>query len=274
MNLNDLSIKDIILFILIILLIYLIFTKCVPNIKSTPKQDVIINIENIENTKIQDNFTTDDIFTTDNISKAINLYYNDDINTLLYLNSITNLILNNSPDNPADNLNIKSVLQSSEVQKMTVYDKVLVKGNINLLPGSQLLFNNIYNFLPKYTVIAYNSPNIPKGWVICDGTNNTPNLIYRFIIGSDDSYKLNSTFGEDMTQLTLKNIRHQHNSVYDYIRSDRDPNFDNRGRSEPFLTPLNTSNSSDWITTDYTNSKNTPHNNMPPYTVLIYIMKQ
>lgn len=36
---------------------------------------------------------------------------------------------------------------------------------------------------------------IPSGWQICNGTNNTPDLRDRFVIGSEDNYAVNTTGG-------------------------------------------------------------------------------
>lgn len=39
------------------------------------------------------------------------------------------------------------------------------------------------------------SSNIPDGWQLCDGTNDTPNLIDKFILGAGDIYSINDTGG-------------------------------------------------------------------------------
>lgn len=44
--------------------------------------------------------------------------------------------------------------------------------------------------IPPGTIVAFNQTyggNIPVGWQLCDGTNNTPNLIGEFIMGSKPS---------------------------------------------------------------------------------------
>lgn len=37
--------------------------------------------------------------------------------------------------------------------------------------------------LPSGTIVMYSGNTIPDGWALCDGTNGTPNLVERFIIG-------------------------------------------------------------------------------------------
>lgn len=37
--------------------------------------------------------------------------------------------------------------------------------------------------LPIGTIILFYGSSIPNGWLLCDGNNNTPNLIDRFVLG-------------------------------------------------------------------------------------------
>lgn len=46
--------------------------------------------------------------------------------------------------------------------------------------------------------------NIPKGWQLADGTNGTPNLSDRFIVGSGNLYPLGSAAGS--TTITVNNL--------------------------------------------------------------------
>ena len=34
---------------------------------------------------------------------------------------------------------------------------------------------------------------IPSGWTLCDGTDNTPNLTDRFIVGAGNTYSVGNT---------------------------------------------------------------------------------
>jgi len=47
--------------------------------------------------------------------------------------------------------------------------------------------------------------SIPTGWQICDGTNGTPNLQDRFVVGSGDDYTTDDTGGQ-----TTVNLQHDH----------------------------------------------------------------
>jgi microcystin-dependent protein len=72
--------------------------------------------------------------------------------------------------------------------------------------------------------------SIPTGWNLCDGSNGTPNLTDRFIVGAGSSYAVNGTGGASTASLVTANMPnhthtatststvtdpgHQHNSTY------------------------------------------------------------
>ena len=51
--------------------------------------------------------------------------------------------------------------------------------------------------IPQNIVVAWsgNINNIPAGWRLCDGTNGTPDLRNRFIVGAGSIYSYNTTGG-------------------------------------------------------------------------------
>lgn len=64
---------------------------------------------------------------------------------------------------------------------------------------------------PPGTIVAWYGPleEIPEGWVLCDGTNGTPNLMGRFLRGSDSP---GGTGGSTTHSHTLSSSgNHSHN---------------------------------------------------------------
>ena len=67
--------------------------------------------------------------------------------------------------------------------------------------------DNLYPILQNSTAVGDTIPagliamwsgstgSIPSGWLLCDGTNGTPNLRNSFIIGAGDTYAVNATGG-------------------------------------------------------------------------------
>lgn len=65
----------------------------------------------------------------------------------------------------------------------------LVTGNI-----IKQLVTHIKNaVLPVGSIIMFKNSTIPTGWAICNGSNGTPDLRDRFVIGAGSSYSLNGS---------------------------------------------------------------------------------
>jgi microcystin-dependent protein len=56
--------------------------------------------------------------------------------------------------------------------------------------------------------------SIPSGWYLCDGSNGTPNLTDRFIIGAGSTYAVNGTGGAATVSLASTNLpAHTHTAT-------------------------------------------------------------
>ena len=55
----------------------------------------------------------------------------------------------------------------------------------------------VHDVLPRGVIMLWSgsSASIPAGWQICDGTNSTPNLRDRFVVGAGTTYAVNATGG-------------------------------------------------------------------------------
>lgn len=62
--------------------------------------------------------------------------------------------------------------------------------------------------------------SIPSGWVICDGTNSTPDLRDRFIVGAGNSYAVAATGGANTVTLDTNTIPGHTHSVSGTTASD------------------------------------------------------
>ena len=52
---------------------------------------------------------------------------------------------------------------------------------------------------------------IPTGWVLCNGSNSTPDLRNRFVVGAGSTYAVNATGGTDSVSLSTANLpAHSH----------------------------------------------------------------
>lgn len=64
------------------------------------------------------------------------------------------------------------------------------------------------NEVPEgYVVLWYGQePDIPQGWVLCDGENGTPDLRGRFVKGASDYSISGSVVGENEVQLSASQL--------------------------------------------------------------------
>ncbi len=118
--------------------------------------------------------------------------------------------------------------------------------------------------------------NIPSGWVLCDGNNGTPDLRGRFVLGVNSNTnrsivanqieeirELRTTGGEEKHILTISEMP-SHNHPASKLRDNN--NTCNCGGGGCAC-------SVDWNNSTGNTGYSQPHNNMPPYYVLAYIMK-
>lgn len=107
---------------------------------------------------------------------------------------------------------------------------------------------------------------VPDGWALCDGTNNTPDLRGRFVLGESVTHSAGETGGIEEVTLTIAQMpSHVHNPLVHKNSAI--------GSNNTLLTS-NGSGTFDVIEgTIQSNGSSQPHPNMPPYYVLAYIMK-
>lgn len=129
--------------------------------------------------------------------------------------------------------------------------------------------------------------NSDTAWHLCDGTNGTPDLRGRFILGASASHAPGTTGGEEAHSLTRdENAPHDHGATCSTaglhahdIKSPAGKADDGSGIGRGYIwDKVKTYNTEQaglhahQITIGVSGS-GAPHNNMPPYYTLSYIMK-
>jgi len=159
---------------------------------------------------------------------------------------------------------------------MTIYASSGVEtASITLTGGGSL-------GIPSGGIIMWSGTvaNIPADWVLCDGSNNTPDLRNRFIVGAHSdgqsgvtfnadtgaisgNYSPGNTGGEVAHQLTVAEMpAHTHSELYNTASSGQDQAGSGSGDND------NTSGRNTGST-----GGNDYHENRPPYYALAFIMK-
>lgn len=127
--------------------------------------------------------------------------------------------------------------------------------------------------IPSGVVVSWygDKANVPSGWAICDGTNGTPDLRDRFIVGAGNSYSLKATGGANTVSLTAdQNGPHSHSGTTSSSQQTVVPGSD--------LLGTHSNNMGKWGTVNITlttgsSGKGAAHENRPPYYALYFIMK-
>ena len=248
---NIFTFKNTLIFFIIIIIIY---------------QSMQIN--KMKNAK-QENFTSDEL---SSVRNEINKIYNMDVEAIRNLGTISKSLLTGTnyhstevgtPGDltiPADNTIFNG--------DMKINGGITVDGPINFSNKDTLLMD----ILPRGIILSFNSIVPPMGWTLCNGLNGAPDLQGRFILGSGSGSGLTNreiynVGGEENHTLTINEMPshnhtirashqpgHQHHDYYDRVAlggsslASRSNVIENTGSGQP-------------------------HNNMPPFYVLTYIMK-
>lgn len=122
---------------------------------------------------------------------------------------------------------------------------------------------------------------IPSGWYLCDGTNSTPNLRDRFVVGAGSTYAVAATGGSANATLvshthtaSVTDPGHVHamGQIYTNTGCGPSPTVSNASCSAAPSYDSNTASTGISVTNS-TEGSSATNANLPPYYALAYIMK-
>ena len=134
-------------------------------------------------------------------------------------------------------------------------------GALPALDGSAL--TGIVSFVSGMIILWSGATNnLPSGWVLCDGTNSTPDLRNRFVVGAGDSYAVGATGGSvtatDTVSITVSGTTGNNTATAKTLPDNRFPIVAPSSHSHSF-----SGTGSDTVSID----------TRSPYYALAYIMK-
>ncbi len=266
MGFKDITIQDVALVVLTLLVLY-----------------VLYKIRNLEKCENRENFAV-----SDDVKAAINEIYKADINAIRNLSDFANTIkkADDTLTLPSTLLKIPGVIVPGDGSpRVTVRARELaIQGNIQI-DGKALCIgnmcageNDLYSLLPKGSIVAFYGGNIPPRWAICDGTNGTPDLRSRFIIGATPGDIEPAKLANG---LTARNFGGNGGSEAHTLTIDEMPSHNHQIRwanggypgwrwHSVMATDRDGPAPNDVVANA---GGSLPHNNMPPYLALYYIMR-
>jgi hypothetical protein len=175
--------------------------------------------------------------------------------------------------------NYKFILQDSVGGTIATYDDIY--GILGTIPAAS-------STLPTGMILLWSGSigSIPAGYLLCDGTNSTPDLRNRFIIGAGSTYSVNQTGGSAdaivvshthtaTSTSTVTDPGHLHTLpvvVSDAIGGGG-ANTAYRGAGSSNTSTATTGITVATATTNATAGTSGTGANLPPYYALCYIMK-
>ena len=130
---------------------------------------------------------------------------------------------------------------------------------------------NLSSAVPTGMIMMWSGASnaIPSGYVLCNGSNSTPDLRDKFVVGAGNAYAVGNTGGAAQVSLTTAEMpSHTHTYEDKYVELVSQ----NPGLDIDFNATTYNQNGSRTGTTNSTGSGNA-HENRPPYYALCYVMK-
>lgn len=109
------------------------------------------------------------------------------------------------------------------------------------------------------------SDTIPDGWALCDGENGTPDLRDKFVVGAGGKYNVGDTGGEEEVTLTVEQMP-THNHAYYRTQPAGQTTTSTSSSAKTFY-----GQGAEFASVSAGSSQ--PHNNLPPYYAVCWIMK-
>ena len=135
--------------------------------------------------------------------------------------------------------------------------------------------------IPEGAIINWSGSllELPEGWFLCNGENNTPNLTNRFILGASNTFPLNTTGGQKNgvlvehthTTITSTNTTGSHGHSCNKASGFGSTGFydGTQGTNQIQLNHPNHTHTTNCTTA----GENNTDRNLPPYYALAFLMK-
>lgn len=189
------------------------------------------------------------------------------------------------------NLDVKDEILAGEpkyriMQNDTIlYDDVAIEMTTEVqqqgTPINKALFDLVSKHLiPTGIICMWSGVAVPSDWHLCDGTNGTPDLRNRFIVGAGNEYTIGDVGGEREHTLTVEEMANHTHAIgsAEVSKTYKAGQFSAYTGTYPLVDENDNGGTSTISMGKHTHTIDStggdkPHENRPPYYALAYIMK-
>ena len=173
-----------------------------------------------------------------------------------------------------------SVEGTASVKGLAVSDGMTVSGNVTItgdfaLDKTANLLVDGAPLLPSGIIVMWSgmATNVPPGWCLCNGSNGTPDLTDRFIVGAGHKYGVKETGGAESVALTLEEMP-KHTHKYNFKAYDLAASWQNNAYFYAVSKGENWKSAYTEAAGGESGGETRAHENRPPYYALCFIMKK
>ena len=145
----------------------------------------------------------------------------------------------------------------------------------------------VANSIPSGVIVMWSGSvaTVPSGWILCNGSNGTPDLRNRFVVGAGSTYAAAATGGSADAVVvshthtaTVTDPGHFHTTtifnINDFNQGGLTPGLEQFPDDQQGTANINTNSKATGITVaNSTTGVSATNANLPPYYALAYIMK-
>lgn len=204
--------------------------------------------------------------------------------------------INTGLDTLVDALNGTSGTVAPDLSTLTINgtDVTATAAELNTLDGVDTSGTG-FGFVPTGGIIMWSGSiaSVPSGWALCNGSNSTPDLRDRFVVGAGSTYAVDATGGADTVTLSEANMpAHNHSATSTSTSTVTDPGHSHNytgvipssGEGNSYRTSVPSTKTTTAATTGITvqtttvtsignTGSGTAFDIIPKYYALAYIMK-